>query len=75
MRMNAVIMSQRVGVLGAVLGGIVTYVIHIYSREGTEEDKKVGALNRNIVRWVMQLPKNVTCTYGHHNNSARTDTP
>jgi hypothetical protein len=57
MRMNAITTPQRGGILGAVVGGIATYAIHVFSRQGTEEDRKMGALNRNIVRRVMQLPK------------------
>ena len=47
---------RELGILGAVLGVIVTYAIHVFSKRGTGEDKKVGALNRDIVRRVMQLP-------------------
>ena len=42
MRMNAVTTAQMIGILRAVLEGILTYVIHIFSRKETETDKKVG---------------------------------
>ena len=50
MRMNVIMTVQIVEILGEVLGGIATYEIHVFSKKGTKEDKKVGNLNRDIIQ-------------------------